>query len=83
MSYTTLEVTGFEVMQVPGQRGSKHDLAGPRPPNGRDPRRQALVKRNSADSRFLDQAINEYEIASRFKHPAIRRVLTFNGSSDG
>ena len=34
-----------------------------------------VVKRTSEDTRFLDQAINEHEVGSQFKHPAIRKIL--------
>lgn len=33
-----------------------------------------VVKENAKDQRFLDQAESEYQVASRLKHPGIRRI---------
>jgi serine/threonine-protein kinase len=33
-----------------------------------------VVKGHHADQRFLEQAINEYEVASRLDHPVIRKI---------
>jgi serine/threonine-protein kinase len=33
-----------------------------------------VVKQHLADYRFLEQAINEYEVASRLDHPVIRKI---------
>jgi serine/threonine-protein kinase len=35
---------------------------------------KCVVKRHSADIRFLDQAISEYEIGSRLRHAAVRQI---------
>ena len=34
-----------------------------------------VLKRTAEDMRFLDQAINEYEIGSKLNHPALRRMI--------
>jgi serine/threonine-protein kinase len=35
-----------------------------------------VKKENEKDERFLDQAISEYEVAQRFKHPSIREIVS-------
>lgn len=35
-----------------------------------------VVKRSAGDSRFLEQAENEYEIASKLSHPVLRRMVS-------
>lgn len=34
-----------------------------------------VVKQTSEDTRFLEQAVNEYEVGSQFNHPAVRKIL--------
>jgi eukaryotic-like serine/threonine-protein kinase len=75
-STQTLEVPGFEVIQFLGS-GARSTIWQVRDRQTEEVfALKRVVKRASADSRFLDQAINEYEIASRLKHPAIRRVYS-------
>jgi serine/threonine-protein kinase len=75
-STQTLEVPGFEVIQFLGS-GARSTIWEVRDRQTEEVfALKRVVKRTSADSRFLDQAVNEYEIASRLKHPAIRRVYS-------
>jgi serine/threonine-protein kinase len=75
-STQTLEVPGFEVIQFLGS-GARSTIWEVKDRQSEEVfALKRVVKRNSADSRFLDQAVNEYEIASRFKHPGIRRVCS-------
>ena len=75
-STQTLEVPGFEVIQFLGS-GARSTIWEVRDRQTEEVfALKRVVKRSSSDSRFLDQAVNEYEIASRFKHPAIRRVFS-------
>ncbi len=76
MSLTpTLELPGYQVIQFLGS-GARSTIWQVR--NIATDEVVALkqvVKRTSDDTRFLDQAINEYEVGSQFNHPAIRRIL--------
>lgn len=35
-----------------------------------------VIKRSPVDQRYLDQAVNEYNVGSRINHPVIRRILS-------
>lgn len=71
----TLEVPGYQVMQYLGS-GARSTIW-----QIRDCRTDELfalkrvVKREPSDTKFIEQAINEYEVASQFEHPALRRVF--------
>jgi len=74
-STPTLELPGYQVIQFLGS-GARSTIWEVR--NIATDEVVALkrvVKRTSDDARFLDQAINEYEVGSQFNHPAIRRIL--------
>jgi len=69
-----LELPGFQVLQYlgSGARSTVWQI--------RDRRTDELfalkrvVRRESTDQRFLEQAINEYEAGIRFDHPVVRRI---------
>ncbi len=70
----TLEVPGCQVIRFLGS-GARSTIWQVR--DRRTSEVYALkrvVKRHASDMRFLEQAVNEYEIGLRFNHPAIRRV---------
>ncbi len=74
-STPTLELPGYQVIQFLGS-GARSTIWEVR--NTVTNELHALkrvVKRTSEDSRFLDQAINEYEAGSQFNHPAVRKIL--------
>ena len=73
-STQTLDVPGYQVIQFLGS-GVRSTIWQVR--DRRTDEVYALkrvIKRHSSDVRFLDQAINEYEIGSQFNHPTIRRI---------
>ncbi len=75
-STPTLELPGYQVIQFLGS-GARSTIWEVR--NIATDEVFALkrvVKRTSEDTRFLDQAINEYEIGSQFNHPAVRKILS-------
>jgi len=74
-STQTLEVPGYQVVEFLG--------SGARSTIWRIRERQSnklfalkrVVKRANADMRFLEQALNEYEVATQLDHPVIRRMF--------
>jgi serine/threonine-protein kinase len=70
----TLEMPGYQVVQFLGS-GARSTIW-----QVRDERTNELfavkrvVVKSHADARFIEQAINEYNIASRLDHPVIRKV---------
>jgi serine/threonine protein kinase len=70
----TLEVPGYEVMQYLGS-GARSTIW-----QVRDVRTNELfalkrvVKNCRADARFVEQAVNEYNVAAALDHPAIRKI---------
>jgi serine/threonine-protein kinase len=74
MSTQTLEVPGYQVLQYLGS-GARSTIWQIR--DRRSDKLFALkrvVKRQSADDRFLQQAANEYEVGSQLDHAGIRRI---------
>jgi len=75
ISTPTLEIPGYQVIQFLGS-GARSTIWEVR--NTVTDEVHALkrvVKNTSEDSRFLEQAVNEYEVGSQFNHPAVRRIL--------
>jgi serine/threonine-protein kinase len=74
-SSQTLEVSGYQVVHFIGSG------AGSTLWQIRDRQTEQVfalkrvLKRTAEDVRFLDQAINEYEIGSKLNHPALRRMI--------
>ena len=72
----TLEVPGYQVLQYLGS-GARSTIW-----QIRDRRTsqvfalKRVVKHHAGDVRFLEQAVNEYEVASKLSHPAIRKIPT-------
>ena len=74
-STQTLQVPGYQVIRFLGS-GARSTIW-----QVRDQRTdevyalKRVVKRNSGDTRFLEQAVNEYRVGAQFNHPAIRRIF--------
>ena len=70
----TLEVPGYQVVQFlgSGARSTTWEI------RDRDTNQlfalKRVVKRQPSDTRFLDQAVNEYTVASQLDHPVLRRI---------
>jgi serine/threonine-protein kinase len=74
-STPTLELPGYQVIQFLGS-GARSTIWEVRNiATDEVVAIKRVVKRTSEDTRFLDQAINEYEVGSQFNHPAIRKIL--------
>ena len=74
-STPTLELPGYQVIQFLGS-GARSTIWEVRNTVTNELHTlKRVVKRTSEDSRFLDQAINEYEAGSQFNHPAVRKIL--------
>jgi len=71
----TLEVPGYQVVQYLGS-GARSTIWQIRDSQSNELfSLKRVVKRSLADVRYLDQAVNEYEVASRLDHDNIRRVI--------
>ena len=74
-STETLEIPGYQVIQFLGS-GARSTIWQVRDIETDDVfALKRVVKRTPEDTRFLDQAINEYEVGSQFNHPAVRRIF--------
>ena len=70
----TLEVPGFQVMEFLGS-GARSTIWRVRDVrNGKYCALKRVTKRQPSDIRFLEQAINEYSVASALDHDVVRRV---------
>ena len=70
----TLEVPGYQVMRYLGS-GARSTIWQIRDRQTSDVYAlKRVVKRESADNKFLAQAISEYHIASQLDHPTLRKV---------
>lgn len=75
ISTPTLEIPGYQVIQFLGS-GARSTIWEVRNTVTDEVHAiKRVVKSTSEDSRFLEQAINEYEVGSQFNHPAVRRIL--------
>jgi len=73
-SAETLEVPGYQVLQYlgSGARSTVWQIQDRRTKKIYALKR--VLRRDSSDNRFLEQAINEYEVGIHFDHPAVRRI---------
>lgn len=70
----TLEVPGYQVVEFLGS-GARSTIWRVRDRSGsQEFALKRVVKRHVSDYRFLEQAINEYEVGSKLDHPVIRRI---------
>ena len=73
-SVRTLEVPGYQVVEFVGSGARSTIWRVKDPQSGEVCALKRVVKRQPSDQRFLNQAINEYEVASQFDHPVVRKV---------
>ncbi len=74
----TLEVPGYEVIQFLGS-GARSTIWHIRDSRTKKPYAlKRVIKRNSEDIRFIEQAENEYEVGSKLDHPVIRHIFNIN-----
>jgi len=72
----TLEVPGYQVVQYLGN-GARSTIWQIRDSQTNELfALKRVVKRSTEDTRFLDQAINEYDVASKLEHENIRKILS-------
>ena len=73
-STPTLAIPGFEVVQFLGS-GARSTIWEVRDRLSEQAYAlKRVVKRNAAEARYIEQAVNEHEIGSQLDHPAVRRV---------
>jgi len=73
-STQTLQIPGYQVIQFLGT-GARSTIWQVRNCHtGEVFALKRVVKRNTSEVRFLEQAINEYQIGSRLNHPSLRRI---------
>lgn len=66
------EILGYELLAVLGH-GARSTIYAVKDKESHIFALKRVIKQSSADQRFLDQAILEHEIASRFAHPNLRQ----------
>ena len=72
----TLEVPGYQVVQYLGS-GARSTIWQIRErQSGKLYALKRVLKRQSSDDRFLEQAINEYDVAHQLDHPVIRHIYS-------
>ena len=70
----TLDVPGYQVVQFLGS-GARSTIWHVRESETGHPfALKRVVKAKSSDSRFIEQAVNEYEVGSSLEHPGVRRI---------
>jgi serine/threonine-protein kinase len=69
----TLEVPGYQVLEFIGS-GARSTIWQVRDRSGGLFALKRVVRRDPADYRFIEQALNEYDSASRCDHPVIRKI---------
>lgn len=68
------EIFGFQVLAVLGH-GARSTIYAVRDSTGAQYAFKHVAREKPTDQRFLDQAILEHDIASRFNHPLLRRSI--------
>ncbi|MEX2672888.1 MAG: serine/threonine-protein kinase [Phycisphaeraceae bacterium] len=66
-------IGGYDILGVLGHGAHSTIFAAQDPRTDQIYALKQVIRRSSEDQRFLQQAINEYQIASRFSHPALRQ----------
>jgi eukaryotic-like serine/threonine-protein kinase len=69
----TLEVPGYQVIEFVGS-GARSTIWQVKDQAGRICALKRVVRRHASDMRFLEQALNEYEMAALCDHPVVRKV---------
>ncbi|MBI5725421.1 MAG: serine/threonine protein kinase [Planctomycetes bacterium] len=69
-----LEIPGYETLQFLGNGARSAIWQARDRKTGKLCALKHVTKRPGEDNRFLEQAINEYEIATKLNHPAIRQI---------
>lgn len=67
------EIAGYEVLDILGYGASSTIYAVRDPKDGQIYAIKRVIRRTPSDQRFIDQALTEHEVASKVKHPALRR----------
>ena len=71
----TLEVPGYQVVEFLGSGACSTIWRIKDCQTGQFYALKRVVKRNTSDVRFLEQAMNEYNVASELEHPVLRRMF--------
>jgi serine/threonine-protein kinase len=70
----TLEVPGYQVVQFLGSGAASTIWQVRDRGDNREFALKRVLRRHASDYRFLEQAINEYEVGSELDHPVVRRI---------
>jgi eukaryotic-like serine/threonine-protein kinase len=71
----TLEVPGYQVVEFLGSGACSTIWRIKDCHTGEVRALKRVVKRTNSDTRFIEQAMNEYEVASQLEHPVLRRMI--------
>src|SRR6185436_20163982 len=69
---TGQEILGYSVIATLGH-GARSTIFAVRDDHGQVYALKQVVRQSARDQRFLDQAILEFDIASKLDHPALRK----------
>lgn len=65
---------GFDVISLLGVGAASHIYAVSDPKSGQVYALKHVVRKSGKDQRFIDQLVNEFEVARNFKHPGLRKA---------
>jgi len=68
-------IAGYNVLAVLGYGASSTIYAVQEPKDGQVYALKRVIRKEPADQKFIDQALNEYRIASQLDHPVIRKMF--------
>jgi len=69
------QIAGFDVVATLGQ-GARSTIYHVRDPKtGEQYALKRVIRRDTADDRYLDQAISEHHVANQFDHPSLRKSI--------
>lgn len=68
------EIAGYHILSKLGT-GARSTIYAVQDKDGQVYALKHVARRSAADQRFVDQAISEHEIASKFDHPSLRRSI--------
>lgn len=71
----TLEIPGHQVLRFLGNGAGSTLWVIREQSDGETLALKRVVRREAEDQRFIDQALNEYEVGRQLDHPAVRRIF--------
>ncbi len=67
-------IAGYQVVAVLGYGASSTIYAVQRPRDNQVFALKRVLRNQASDQKFIDQAVNEYQVASKIDHPTVRKI---------